>query len=413
MQNIDSLSTMPSVGAEVPLRITSMANGGAAIGRVGQLVVFVEGAAPDELVMVRITQRRKNFARADLVDILKPSPHRVLPGCEYFGRCGGCQWQYMGYPSQLGAKAAILRDQIQRTLRLSDEACAGIFPAPIGMDDPWRYRNVITVEPDTERKPSFHHLHSDRRISITHCPISEPSISAALTDLSATGIEAETTIRASGEERAVAYTSRAPKTVTLRLLGHDFRVSGGAFFQVNTRPQSGGIGGSNPTMADTLAEHALRGLALTGNEAVLDLYAGVGTFAILAAPNARRVVAVEESPVAATDARFNAQNLGAANVSVHTRSAEQFLAAFNERIDAVVLDPPRAGCSPPVLAGLARLRPRRIVYVSCDPATLARDLKALTEAYAIESCQLIDLFPQTFHLESITVLQRRGGARKQ
>lgn len=280
------------------------------------------------------------------------------------------------------------------------------------MDDPWRYRNAITVEPDTERKPSFHHRHSDRRIPITHCPISEPSISAALTDLSAMGIEAETTIRASGEGPAVAYTARAPKTVTLRLLGHDFRVSGGAFFQVNTRPQAGGTGG-NSGMADMLAEHALRGLALTGNEAVLDLYAGVGAFAILAAPNARRVVAVEEVPIAATDARFNAQNLGAANVSVHTRSAEQFLAAFNERIDAVVLDPPRAGCSPPVLVGLARLRPRRIVYVSCDPATLARDLKVLTEAYAIESCQFIDLFPQTFHLESVSVLQRRGGARKQ
>ncbi len=95
---------MPSVGAEVHLRITGMANGGAAIGRVGQLVVFVEGAVPDELVTARITQRRKNFARADLVDILEPSPHRVAPGCEYFGRCGGCQWQYMDYPSQLDAR---------------------------------------------------------------------------------------------------------------------------------------------------------------------------------------------------------------------------------------------------------------------------------------------------------------------
>ena len=159
-------------------------------------------------------------------------------------------------------------------------------------------------------------------------------------------------------------------------------------------------------MADVLATQVLNGLALTGAETVLDLYAGVSTFAILAAPHARRVIAVEEAPIAATDARYNAEAAGARNVEVHTRKAEHLLATLNERIDAAVLDPPRSGCAPPVLDGLMRLRPRRIVYVSCDVATLVRDLRVLRGAYAIESCQIVDMFPQTFHIETVTVLTR-------
>jgi 23S rRNA (uracil1939-C5)-methyltransferase len=395
-----------SVGATIAVRVTSMANGGAAVGRVGDLVVFVDGAMVGEAVQARITERRRNFARATVVRVDEPSPHRIAPPCPYFGPCGGCQWQHMAHAAQLDAKREIVRDQFRRGLRLSDDELNAVIHEPLGMVDPWAYRNVVSVEPDRDGKPSFHHLHSAQLVPIDHCPISQPGISDALHELNARGIAAETTIRVQEDGTAVAFTERQRATVRQSLLGVPFRVSGGAFFQVNTRlaMRTGAL--SPRSMADLLATAVLNGLALTGAETVLDLYAGVGTFAILAAPQARRVIAVEEAPIAATDARYNAQAAGTQNVEVHTRKAEHLLTTLGERIDAAVLDPPRSGCAPPVLDGLMRLRPRRIVYVSCDVATLVRDLRVLRGAYAVESCQIVDMFPQTFHIETVNVLTR-------
>lgn len=395
-----------SVGATVPVRIASMANGGAAVGRVGDLVLFVDGAMVGELVQARITERRKTFARAVVTQIDEPSPERVAPPCPYFGPCGGCQWQYMAYPAQLAAKRAIVRDQFRRGLRMTDDALDTVIHEPIGMVDPWQYRNVVTVEPDRDGKPAYHHLHSAQLIAIDHCPISQPGISDRLRELSDRHIATETTIRTQTDGSAVAYAERQRGVVVQSLLGVPFRVTGGAFFQVNTRPESRADDAGPQSMADILARDVLRGLSLTGAETVLDLYAGVGTFAILAAPHARRVIAVEEAPIAATDARYNAHAAGVQNVEVHTRKAEQMLTTLGDRIDAAVLDPPRSGCGAPVLDGLMRLLPRRIVYVSCDVATLVRDLGVLRGAYTLEACQIIDMFPQTFHIETVNVLTR-------
>jgi len=203
--------------------------------------------------------------------------------------------------------------------------------------------NVVTVEPTADRKPAFHHLHSADLVAIDHCPISQPTISATLARLTADGITNETTIRASDGEAAVAFTARERQTVYMTLLGRRFRVSGSAFFQVNTRAEARPDHTAR-SMADRLAQCVLDGLALTGDERMLDSYAGVGVFAILAAPHARRVIAVEEAPAAGTDARFNATAAELTNVSVHVHKAERFMATFAERVDAVVLDPPRAGC---------------------------------------------------------------------
>lgn len=406
MPDRDGDTNSPVVGASVHLRVAAMANGGAGVGRVGELVVFVDGAMPGEVVQARITERRRSFARAIVAHVDEPSPNRVEPPCPYFGRCGGCQWQHMAYPAQLAAKREIVRDQFRRGLRLPHEALDTIVRAPIGMVDPWRYRNVVTVEPDGDGKPSYHHAHSAQLVPVNHCPISQPGISAALAALSAGGITAETTIRVGENGEGVAFTDRQRETVRQSLLGVPFRVSGGAFFQVNTRPETRPDEPTARSMADILATEVLTGLTLTGSEVVLDLYAGVGAFAILAAPRARRVIAVEDVPIAATDARFNAHAAGARNVEVHTRRAEQFLTTFGEHPDAAVVDPPRSGCAAPVLDGLMRLRPRRIVYVSCDVATLVRDLCVLQDVYRVETCQIVDMFPQTFHIETVNVLTR-------
>jgi 23S rRNA (uracil1939-C5)-methyltransferase len=411
-------NTEITVGQTVELTVGDLVHGGAAVGRLGELVVFVQGAAPGERVLAQITERRRTFARAIVNDVLEPSPDRVEPLCPFFrAGCGGCQWQFLAYPAQLAAKQRILRDQLRRALRLDDDALNGVLRPPIGMRDPWHYRNVVEVVPDSMGQPSFRHLHSHDPIPITQCPISQPPINAALDRLTTEHIAKETTVRVTEHEgdRVVVYTADAPRTVTESLLGWPFRVSGHAFFQVNTKPEMrddldaalAGGEGARRSMADLLARIALDGLQLTGRETLLDAYAGVGTFAILAAKRARRVIAVEEVPTAASNARHNARVVGAANVIVHTRKVERFLPTLHEPIHAAILDPPRAGCAPPVLEALMRLRPQRIVYVSCDPATLARDLAVLKDVYRIQSVQLLDLFPQTFHLESVAVLERR------
>ncbi len=410
-----------AVGDEITLDIGSLANGGAVIGRHGAVVVFVAGAAPGEHVRVRITEYKRTFARAELIEVIVPSPERIEPPCPYFGPCGGCHWQYLAYPAQLAAKQEILRDQLRRALRLPDDALAAVIREPIGMATPWEYRNTISVIPDATGKPAYRSFHSHDTVTVDHCPISQPAISRALAGVATDGIAEETTIRSDADGSAVAFGEQERIATHQWLLGKQFRVDGRSFFQTNTRreprpdlaPVFAGIwepGPEGASLADALAALVLRGMALTGKETVLDAYAGVGTFALLAARRARRVIAVEEIEAAATDARHNARALGVDNIRVHTRKVERYLPALQRDIDVVVLDPPRAGCAPAVLDGLLALGAARIVYVSCDPATLARDLAVLATQYDLATVQLLDMFPQTFHLEAVVTLTRREAA---
>jgi len=421
------MTTTPAVSPEASLRVgegievtvTSLTHGGEAVGRVGALVVFVAGAAPGERVRARVTEARKRFVRAVTTEILDPSPDRVTPPCPYFGACGGCQWQFLAYPAQLAAKADILRDQLRRALRAPDAALDAIIAPIIGMQDPWAYRNTVGVIAGTDGKPAYRHLHSHATVSVAHCLIAQPPINRALAVLTDEGMAGELTIRTDRDGSAVAFAPDQRVATHHLLLGVPFRTDGAAFFQINTRRETrpdrlallpddrylsddGGM-----SMADVLAALVLRGMALTGRETALDAYAGVGTFALLAAPHARRVIAVEEIAAAATDARHNARVLGQGNVVVYTRQVERLLPSLREPVDVAVLDPPRAGCAPAVLDALLALAPRRIVYVSCDPATLARDLAILTARYEIASVQPVDMFPQTFHIESVTTLTQK------
>lgn len=409
------------VGDEIELTVESLAHGGEAVGRTGALVCFVAGAVPGERVRVRVVEARKRFARAVVVRVLDPSPDRVEPPCVYFGACGGCQWQFLAYPAQLAAKQEILRDQLRRALRLPDSTLDAVLQPPIGMHDPWAYRNSVGVVADADGKPSFRHPHSHDTVAIDHCPISQPGISRALAALTAEGMTGALMIRTDAEGAAVVLAPGERAQTRQMLLGASFRTDGAAFFQANTKREARPTlmpllageqrnADDGVSMADILAATALHGLALTGRETLLDAYAGVGTFALLAAPRARRVVAVEEVEVAATDARANARALGIGNITVHTRKVERFLPALaerGERVDAAILDPPRGGCAPEVHDALLALAPARIVYVSCDPATLARDLAVLAARYDLAAVQLIDMFPQTFHIESVTTLTRK------
>jgi len=402
----------------VEIELESMAHGGQALGHSAGKVMFCAGALPGEVVHARVVQDRKRWARLELLEVLRPSPQRVEPPCPYFGACGGCQWQYAAYPAQLEYKRAIVVDQLQRL--------GGIPRPPVlptrGMADPWAYRNHAQFAVDARGELGFQAAHSHQIVPIAHCPLLHPlldELHAALDvdwpDLHRLSLRAG--IR-TGERMVILemtgkdvpeIETELPVSLILRTGGSDvvligdgaiyellaerrYRISASSFFQVNT-PQ-----------AETLVQAVRRYLEPEPDDVVLDLYCGVGTFGLALAADVARVIGVEEHPVAIADARANAGDDAALYLQGR---AEAVLPGLDARITKAVLDPPRRGCRPAAMHALLALQPERIAYVSCDPATLARDAAALTGGgYHLVEVQPVDLFPQTYHVESVSLWRR-------
>ena len=363
--------------------------------------VFVFGGIPGETVTAEIVAVRRGYAAARVTDVAEPSPHRVEPACRYFGACTGCQWQHIAYERQLEMKREALADALRRVGGIEIEPLP-TMPSP----DRLGYRNHarFTVSKQGGR---LGYVHKERRrhVEVDECLLMAPWINHALASLQ--GRVAETTqlslrygvhtgdylLQPTFQDMDVPLAS-GQKHYEESLLGHRFRVSSPSFFQVNTR------------QAEQMAELVMDQLRLDGSQTVVDAYAGVATFAVLMADRARRVVAVEESAAAVADARVNVE--GIPNVELRQARTEdvlQELAAGG--VDAVLLDPPRAGCMPGTLDALLSVPPERVVYVSCDPETLARDLAVLTGGpFRIEQVQPVDMFPQTYHVEAVATLVR-------
>ena len=372
--------------------------------------------------MVSIAETRRRYARGQVVDVLRPSTERVEAPCRYFGTCGGCQWQHQAYPSQLRWKTELVRRQLQRVGHLVEPPVRPI----IGAANPWNYRNQGRFSLDAEGRLCFTRFQSRHLLPVDACMLMQTEIVDLMPRLQGA--------LPGGHQVAVRYGSRtgqylvSPHLTALDgelitgqaeyeeiLLGRRFRVSAPSFFQVNTRVDQRELppGIDAPwvehrrgefSQADLLALLVLDRLKLTGREFVVDGYSGVGTFALLAAERAERVVGIEEARSAVLDAEANAEGLD--NVAFLQGKTEERLAEIDGRPDAVVLDPSRMGCAPGVLTALTALRPRVVVYVSCDPATLARDLALLcAEGFALEDVQPIDMFPQTHHIETVSVLR--------
>ena len=390
-------------------RLVTLELGG--LGRLGEAMadldgkpVYVFGGIPGETVVVEVIRERRGYIAAQVVEVVTPSEHRVEPPCGYFGACTGCQWQHISYERQLEIKREIVVDALDRIGGLDGVVTQPTLPSPERLG----YRNHarFTVGPlgsPAEGRLGYVHRERRRHVEIDECLLMAPWINEALASLQ--GHVAETTqlslrygvgtgswmLQPTFQDMNVPLAS-GQKHYMEQLLGRSFRVSSPSFFQVNTH------------MAERLAEYVLEALQLTGSETVVDAYAGVATFAVLVAPHARRVIAVEESASALADARVNVE--GAANIELRQARTEDVLTELAaEGLDAVVLDPPRAGCLPGTLDALIASPPGRVVYVSCDPETLARDLATLTAGpFRLESVQPIDMFPQTHHVECVSVL---------
>ncbi|MBM4406141.1 MAG: 23S rRNA (uracil(1939)-C(5))-methyltransferase RlmD [Chloroflexi bacterium] len=389
---------------DVQLTIEEMAFMGEGLARHGDDLVYVANTIQGEEVIATLRWKSRRYLEAEVKEILKPSPHRVTPPCRYYGECTGCQWQHIAYPHQLELKAKLVADQLRRVGGFTE----AIVRPTIGCEEPWAYRNHARF---TVRRESgqlgFVHRSRHRFVRIDHCLIMEAGVNRLLGQLQERcGETTQLSIRygVKTDSFLIQPTLKSDKVTVPtgqkhyeeEMLGRRFRVASPSFFQVNVR------------QAERLIGVVREALSLTGRETLVDAYAGVGTFAALLAPSARQVIAIEESSSAVADARLNIEGL--ANVTLAEGKTEEVMAQMAERPDAVILDPPRTGCHKTTLDSLVRLQPPRVAYVSCDPESLARDLKVLcASGYELIEVQPVDMFPHTYHIEAVANLRWRGG----
>jgi 23S rRNA (uracil1939-C5)-methyltransferase len=376
-------ATLAAMVGTLELSLTQMTHGGDALGRHRGQVVFVPGALPGERVRIRVAEEHRGFLRGELLEVLEPSPDRISPPCPYATTCGGCHWQHVAYPAQLACKRAVVVEQLTRLGGLAAPPVEEPIPCPAM----WGYRNHCRFHRAGQGRWGFRAARSHTVVPVARCLLAMDPIAAWLTAMQGQDGPAEIAVRALGDG---VVTSLTPRPAHARVGDAHFRVSPDAFFQVNT------------PLLPTLVAKVTEALGLQGGERVVDAYAGVGLFARFLAERAAAVVAVESGPAAIADARANLASFP--HVEVIEGRAERVVPALSGRIDAAVVDPPRAGCDAAVIKSLAARPVPRLVYVSCDAATLGRDARRLTAAgYRLASVTPIDLFPHTFHVETISV----------
>ncbi|PKB64028.1 MAG: 23S rRNA (uracil(1939)-C(5))-methyltransferase RlmD [SAR202 cluster bacterium Io17-Chloro-G2] len=386
-------------GDRVTLALESWGRLGEAMAQHQGWDVFVFGGIPGESVVAEVVRVHRRYAAAHTVEVLQASPDRVAPPCPYYGDCTGCQWQHLAYGRQLAVKRGLVVDALARVAGLENVSVTDTVASP----DQYGYRNHARFTVRSKGSLGFVHRETRRFVRIDRCMLMHSGINEILTKLQdKSGDTTQLSVRA-GKQTGDALIQplifhpelemeTGQKHYLDSVAGRRFKVSSPSFFQVNIE------------QASQLIQTVKEGLGLTGNENLLDAYTGVGAIAVLLAPYVKRVLAVEESTAAVADARENAAGLD--NVEFLLGKTEDVLSRLMDSPDAVVLDPPRAGCQPAALESLVRLAPKRVAYVSCDPETLARDLKFLCqEAYVLDRVVPLDMFPQTHHVECIAFLE--------
>jgi 23S rRNA (uracil1939-C5)-methyltransferase len=363
------------------------------------LTVFVALAAKGDKLRVKIIQKKGKTAFAEIVEILEPSPDRTEPRCPYFGRCGGCNFQQLKYEAQLEAKVEIVRDCLSRIGRINYGKEISIIASPRDYD----YRARAQWHIDTRKKKfGYFQRKSHEIIDVELCPILTPELENTLTDLrgeiaweSFWSEIVEIEAANSGEEVSV-YSAEIIETtdeISFTANGEKYYYDATSFFQ------------GNPFLIESLVETALKNAA---GETALDLYCGVGLFTLPLARSFQNVSGVEGYEKAIDFAEKNVANARLSNVKFYRENVADWLKENVENLknlDFVLLDPPRIGTERETIENLIKLQPKQISYVSCEPSTLARDLKMLTEnAYRIESITVLDLFPQTHHVETVVRL---------
>ena len=422
---------------KVQVLIESVAFKGYGVTRIRGKVVFVPYTVSGDKAWIEVVKEKKEYSMGRVVEMTEPSPWRVAPPCPYFGSCGGCQWQHIDYSAQGELKKEILRDTLQRLGGLKE------IPSIRTMLSPKPYDYRIRIQLKVRGKAiGYYQERSHKIVEIDRCPISHPLINQIIQglreELAALLRMEETEINVSPEEGrgvilfhlhscdqrtehfikkflqshpvlcGIALSRKGgfnffgdPAlnfTIPLRQGGEktnlELRISPGSFFQVH------------PDQNQALIQTVLQFSEVNKGDRVVDLYAGVGNLTLPLATGARGSLGIEENRMAVKDARFNAERNGITNCEFIQGRVEDVLKHWErEKPDLAVLDPPRTGCKT-ILDQLVRWKPKKIIYVSCEPTTFSRDLRVLSEGgYSLTRLSLIDMFPQTYHMEMVGLLK--------
>ncbi|MDQ0189629.1 23S rRNA (uracil(1939)-C(5))-methyltransferase RlmD [Alicyclobacillus cycloheptanicus] len=452
-QHMQEGAAPPKVGSRFDVEALRLNDDGDGVARVDGWTVFVPNLLPGERARIEIVSVDKQFARARVEERVQDAEARITPACPVHAVCGGCQLQHLAYAAQLRHKQRVVAEVMARVAKLPD---VPVRPT-LGMAKPWRYRNQVQVPVEYDAKArrlrlGFFAPNSHRLVETEVCALEpeamERVIAAAAerlvqtlgadaaavhhvivrrsrstgdilvvlavrdagVDLTQAGQALLTLPQVVGVARTVQSRRGGPvwgkrvemlcgaSSITETILGIEYLISPRSFFQVN------------PEQAEVLYTTALAYAQLKATDTVLDAYCGTGSISLLLARAAKRVVGIESVPDAIADARRNAAHNGIANASFHVGEVERVLPRLlqrGERFDVAVLDPPRKGCHPAVIEALVDAKPQRIVYVSCNHATLARDLRRLADGgYDAAEIQPVDMFPQTSHIEVVVSLRR-------
>jgi 23S rRNA (uracil1939-C5)-methyltransferase len=420
------------INDQLTVTIEKLIYGGEGLARVAQTTIFVAGAAIGDQLLVRLIEQQKNFWRAAIVTILQPSPDRRVAPCPYNSTCGGCQWQHLTYSAQLTAKALILQDSLRRLGHIDWPLVPVTHAAEFG------YRNRAQLKlAALPRQVGFYQPHSHTICDVAECLLLTPALNRALTTIRNADWEFPTTAYsnldiASGNSQASDLVAAgrkigpfSPTTIEQTIDDITYRYQPGIFFQVNQlllpqlvqavvgSNQQAGVE-SNPSNPSNHSDQQQAHQHGQSDHLAVDLYAGVGLFSLPLARRYRRVLAAEVNKPAVDWAHINMRRNKITNIDFQALSTERWLATIGQTlqrqattIDLLVLDPPRAGVARSALTQIAALQPRQIVYVSCDPTTLARDLRLLIDhGFKLSQLQAFDLFPQTYHVETVATLTR-------
>lgn len=441
---------------EVTVSVDRLSYGGRGVGRVDGFVVFVADTAPGDVVRARLTKVKRTYAEADVIHVETPGPDRITPRCPHFGSCGGCGWQHLDYQAQARAKQAIVEESFAHLGGLRDIPLSPIVAA----EDPWYYRNKMEF---SFHPPGALGLHRrgrwDAIVDLNVCFLQSPLAVALIQEVrefvraraipcydprthegflrhlvirqgKTTGdvlvglvtapgefcdgpALAEAIVTGHPEITGVVWATNASRGDAVQITGLEvlagrpylFERLGGLMFKIGLLT----FFQTNTAQAERMIEIVRKYADLSGQETVVDLYCGIGTFGLALADRARSVTGIELDVASVEAARENAVLNHVDNISFHSAPARQMLSRLAESPspDLVILDPPRAGAGAGVMASLARLAPQRILYISCNPTTLAPDLRELVgQRYAITAVQPLDLFPHTYHVECIVRLDR-------
>jgi 23S rRNA (uracil1939-C5)-methyltransferase len=412
------------------VKLEKLVYGGDALGRIVDpaaqepgRVVFVPFGVPGETVRVRPREVKPGHIRAELVEVVEASPERIAPTCIHFGLCGGCHYQHLPYPAQLNIKTEIVRDQLKRIGKIDDPPVKKMVPSM----RPWNYRNHVQFHLTPAGKVGYMDASGRNVMAVTEChlpesllndlwprlefepgsPVERVSLRLGAAEEAMLVLESDSGVIPEMELEtglSVIHLSGGDEVVlagdgylVMQVKDRPFRVSAGAFFQVNTE------------MAGQMVDHLLDRLPLTQASTLLDIYCGVGLFSAFFAGRVSRVIGIEASASACSDFTVNLDEFD--NVELYEAPAEDVLPELKLSAEAVIVDPPRAGLDKRVLQALLESRPERLAYVSCDPSTLSRDARhLLAGGYRLIEITPFDLFPHTYHIESISIFERDSGS---